>query len=150
MGDLQPGTNWYIRTDQKKLYPRSPQDFIDHNHQYTQQKLLKPRVDDHYAFMLEEIVQEVRAGRMNGPFKQPSSLPTPTIAPRGYDMDLLPLPRPSASSKPDRTAETRSVAGKIGAAAGTILHALRTINLSTTHQTTSLHWSYKHTNPITP
>ena len=94
MGDLQPGTNWYVRTDQKYLHPRSPQDFIDHNHQYMQQKLLKPRVDDPYAFMLEEIVQEVRAGRMNGPFRQPPSWPTSTITPSGYDMDL-PLPHPT-------------------------------------------------------
>ena len=94
MGALQPGTNGYVRTDQKYLHPRSPQDFIDHNHQYMQQKLLRPRVDDPYAFMLEEIVQKVGAGRMNGPFRQPASWPTSTITPSGYDMDL-PLPRPT-------------------------------------------------------
>ncbi|CAE7455981.1 unnamed protein product, partial [Symbiodinium pilosum] len=93
MGDLQPGTNWYIRTDQKYLQPKSTQQFADHNQQYVHQKLTKPRVDDHYEFMLEEIVQEVRAGRTNGPFRQPPSWPTTTIAPPGYDLTLLPLPR---------------------------------------------------------
>ena len=92
MGDLQPGTNWYIRTDQKYLQPKSAQQFADHNQQYVHRKLTKPRVDDRYEFMLEEIVQEVGAGRMNGPYRQPSSWPTPTITPPGYGLALLPLP----------------------------------------------------------
>ena len=91
-GDLQPGTNWYIRTDQKYLQPRSPAKFIDHSRQCAQQKLLKPRVDDNYSLMLDEIVQEVKAGRMNGPFRHAQSWPTPSVAPAGYDMRLQPLP----------------------------------------------------------
>ena len=66
------------------------------NHKYIQQKLLRPRVDDNYALMLDEIVQEVRAGRMNGPFKHPRAWPTLSVAPCGYDMTdmtLQPLPR---------------------------------------------------------
>ena len=68
MGDLQPSTKWYIRTDQKYLQPRSPAKFVD----------------------------QVRAGRMNGPFKRPRAWSTPSVAPCGYDMTdmtLQPLPR---------------------------------------------------------
>ena len=32
MGDIQPGTSWYIRTDQKYVQPKSPQEFIDDNY----------------------------------------------------------------------------------------------------------------------
>ena len=92
MGHLQPGTNWYISADQKYLQPKSPQQFADHNQQYVHRKLVSPRVDDHYEFMLEEIVQEVKAGRVNGPHRQPPSWPTKTIAPAGYDLALLHLP----------------------------------------------------------
>ena len=92
MGHLQPGTNWYIRTDQKYLQPKSSQQFADHNQQYVHRKLASPRVDDHYEFMLAEIVQEVKAGRMNGPYRQPPSWTTKTIAPAGYDLALLHLP----------------------------------------------------------
>ena len=69
MGQLQPGTNWYIRTDQKYLQPKSSEQVADHNQQYVHRKLASPRVDDHYEFMLAEIVQEVKAGRMNGPYR---------------------------------------------------------------------------------
>ena len=92
MGDLQPGTNWYIRADQKYLQPKSPQQFADNNQQYVHRKLTTPRVDDHYEFMLEEIAQEVKAGRVNGPYRRPPSWPTKTIAPAGYDLTLLHLP----------------------------------------------------------
>ena len=93
MGQLQPGTKWYIRTDQKYLQPKSSQQFADHSQQYVHRKLASPRVDDHYyEFMLAEIVQEVKAGRMNGPYRQPPSWTTKTIAPAGYDLALLHLP----------------------------------------------------------
>ena len=92
MGQLQPGTNWYIRTDQKYLQPKSSEQFADHSQQYVHRKLASPRVDDHYEFMLAEIVQEVKAGRMNGPYRQPTSWTTKTIAPAGYDLALLHLP----------------------------------------------------------
>ena len=147
MGDLQPGTNWYSRADQKYLQPRSPAEFVDHNHTRTQQKLLKPRVDDNYAFMLNEIAQEVRAGRMNGPFQHPQSWSTPAIAPHGYDLYLTKihgLPWLPASSRSAQTARTRSAEEKIGDAAATTPPAPCTTNRSITLLITSRHLRYGH------
>ena len=152
MGDLQPGMNWYIRTDQKYLQPKSTQQFTDHNQQYIHRKLTKPRVDDHFEFMLEEIVQEVRAGRMNGPYRQPPSWPTETITPSGYDLDLLPLPHTNPKvamafsiKQTGSDGKDRYAVERIGAAAATIPPALCMTSLSTIHQITSPRWPCRHT-----
>ncbi|CAE7242237.1 unnamed protein product [Symbiodinium pilosum] len=60
------GTNWYIRSDNKYLMPKTQEEFAEHNDHYVRRKLQQARVDDHYELMLEEIVQEVKTGRMNG------------------------------------------------------------------------------------
>ena len=36
MGQLQPGTNWYVRTDQKYLNPKTWAEFAEHDEKYTQ------------------------------------------------------------------------------------------------------------------
>ena len=147
MGQLQPGTNWYIRTDQKYLQPRSSEQFADHNQQYVLRKLAFPRVDDHYEFMLAEIVQEVKAGRMNGPYRQPPSWTTKTIAPAGYDLALLHYrtitprsPWHLASSRQGQMARIRFAGEKTGAAAAITPHASCTTSLSTTPRITSHPW----------
>ena len=93
MGQLQPGTNWYIRTDNKYLMPKTPEEFAEHNDIYVRQKLQQARVDDHYELMLKEIVQEVAMGRMNGPFTAPPRWGHQTITPSKYpELRLLPIP----------------------------------------------------------
>ena len=93
MGALQPGTNWYIRTDQKYLEPRDLPQFQQHNFEYIRQKLAQARIDDPWRLMLDEIVEEVRIGRMNVPFEAPSAWEHRTIAPLEHPhLRLLPLP----------------------------------------------------------
>ena len=93
MGKIQPGVNWYIRTDQKYLEPRDIPQFQEHNFQNVQRKLAQSRVDDHYRLMFDEIVEEVRIGRMNGPFQAPTSWTHRTLSPVEHpDLQLLPIP----------------------------------------------------------
>ena len=84
MGQLQPGTNWYLRSDNKYLIPKTQEEFAEHNDHYVQRKLQQARVDDRYEMMLEEIVQEVKMGRMNGPFTAPPHWEHQTITPSKY------------------------------------------------------------------
>ena len=92
-GQLQPGTKWYIWTDQKYLNPKTQTEFAERNEKYTQQKLQQARVDDRYMLMLDEIVQEVKMGRMNGPFTQPSRWRHHAVSPSKYpELRLTPLP----------------------------------------------------------
>ena len=77
MGQLQPGTNWYIRADQKYLMPKTHQEFVEHNEKYIQKKLQEARVDDHYRMMLDEIVQEVKTRSDEWSIHTTSTLATP-------------------------------------------------------------------------
>ena len=96
MGQLQPGTNWHLRSDNKYLMPKTHEEFVDHNNNYVQRKLQKARVDDHYEMMLDEIVQEVKMGRMNGPYTAPPHWDHHTVIPQKYpDLQLIPIPHPS-------------------------------------------------------
>ena len=131
MGQLQPGTNWYLRSDNKYLMPKTQEEFAEHNDHYVQRKLQQARVDDHYEMMLEEIVQEVKMGRMNGPFTAPPHWEHQTITPSKY---------------PGQMAKRRSDEAKIGAAADTTQHASCTTNLTITHQITSQPLPSDHTN----
>ncbi|OLP97327.1 hypothetical protein AK812_SmicGene20369 [Symbiodinium microadriaticum] len=68
MGKLTPGVNWHVRQAN--------------------------RVDEHWEFMLDEILAEVKLGRMNGPFKASSWWPKPAVATSHPGADvLLDLPR---------------------------------------------------------
>ena len=42
MGQLQPGTNWYLRSDNKYLTPKTQEEFVDHNNNYVQRKCRRP------------------------------------------------------------------------------------------------------------
>ena len=93
MGQLQPGTNWYLRSDNKYLMPKTQEEFAEHNDHDVRRKLQQARVDDHYEMMLEEIVQEVKMGRMNCPFTAPPHWEHQTITPSKYpELRLLPIP----------------------------------------------------------
>ena len=83
MGHLQPGTNWYIRTDQKYLNPKNETEFVERNENYIQKKLQQARVDDHYR--LHADARRDRAGSQDGQDERPlhttSALATPNHLP---------------------------------------------------------------------
>ena len=72
MGKLTPGVNWHVRQDRKYLQPTPMDDFKQKNREYIRNKLETNRVDDHWKFMLDEVLAEVKLGRMNGPFEAPT------------------------------------------------------------------------------
>ena len=89
MGKLTPGVNWHVRQDRKYLQPTPMEDFKDKNREYIRDKLEANKVDDHWRFMLDEILAEVKLGRMNGPFKAPSWWPKPSAATAHQGADVL-------------------------------------------------------------
>ena len=94
IGALHPGLNWHVRTDQKYTTPTSLEELRQHNQQYIHQKLQQHRVDPHWRLMAEEIANEVRQGRMAGPFHGPSWLhhTTKPLLDFEHTSTLLPLP----------------------------------------------------------
>ena len=89
MGKLTPGVNWHVRQDRKYLQPTPMDDFKQKNREYIRNKLEANRVDDHWKFMLDEILAEVKLGRMNGPFKAPTWWPRPAVATTQPGTDVL-------------------------------------------------------------
>ena len=57
--------------DQKYLEPMPIDEFREKNRTYITDKLEKISVDEHWEMMLDEILAEVEAGRMNGPYQAP-------------------------------------------------------------------------------
>ena len=93
MGTITPGVNWHVRRDQKYLEPTSLPEFAEKNRTYIHQKLRAGNVDQHWERMADEIAEEVRAGRMNGPFKAPSWWNVETVQLRSApDLALSELP----------------------------------------------------------
>ena len=89
MGKLTPGVNWHVRQGRKYLQPTPMDDFKQKNREYIRNKLETNRVDDHWKFMLDEVLAEVKLGRMNGPFKAPTWWPRPAVATQQPGTDVL-------------------------------------------------------------
>ncbi|OLP83419.1 Elongation factor Ts [Symbiodinium microadriaticum] len=93
MGKLTPGVNWHVRQDRKYLDPTPLEELKTKNHEYIRGKIEMNKIDDRWEFILDEIIGEVKMGRMNGPFAAPDWWPTLTAAPRHEGVNkLLPLP----------------------------------------------------------
>ena len=68
IGQLQPGLNWKVRTDNKYTETQSRAELHTYNRQYILKKLQQGRIDTHWQMMADEIAKEVQMGRMDGPF----------------------------------------------------------------------------------
>ena len=71
IGQLQPGLNWKVRTDNKDTETQTRTELHTYNRQYILKKLQQGRVDAHCQLMADEIAKEVQMGRMDGPFRAP-------------------------------------------------------------------------------
>ena len=71
IGQLQPGLNWKVRTDNKYTETQSRAELHTYNRQYILKKLQQGRIDTHWQMMADEIAKEVQMGRMDGPFRAP-------------------------------------------------------------------------------
>ena len=90
VGRQHPGPGWLQRLDEEYAHPISLDTFASLNAQYIERELQKRGPDQHWATMLEELVEEKKCGRVQGPFAAPSSWPIQTVAPTGHH--LLPTP----------------------------------------------------------
>ena len=79
LGQLQPGLQWHVRSDNKYTEPQSVDDLRTFNREYITKKLQHPYVDDNWELMADEIAAEVKAGRMRGPFSAPAWFPSQTV-----------------------------------------------------------------------
>ena len=79
LGQLQPGLQWHVRSDNKYTEPQSVDDLRTFNREYITKKLQHPYVDDNWELMADEIAAEVKAGRMRGPFSAPAWFPSETV-----------------------------------------------------------------------
>lgn len=70
-GELTPGTGWLPRTDDRYMNPISRDQFHQFNAQYVKQKLENATPSLHWLPMLEELLEEEKKGRVEGPLQAP-------------------------------------------------------------------------------
>ena len=92
LGQLQPGLEWHIRSDNKYTEPQSIEDLRTFNRDYILKKLQHPNVDDNWELMADEIAAEVQAGRMKGPFTPWFTTQTVSLQTNRHHLQKLPLP----------------------------------------------------------
>ena len=88
-GKLTPGPGWLPRTDSRYSYPISDATFKTINAAHTRSRLQHYRVDPHWKVMRDELLQELRLGRMEGPFIQPDWWPKKSITVEGFTLQPL-------------------------------------------------------------
>ena len=89
-GPQHHGPGWVSRQDERYAHPINHEAFKKLNAAYIRQKLQRARIDDHWRPMLEEIVQEKLAGRLDGPFVAPDDWPVKTVGIPGHPLKPLP------------------------------------------------------------
>ena len=78
LGELRHTPGWRPRLDDTYANPISLEAFRQLNQHHVHEKLKHSRLDPHWQHMLEEVLQEVDAGRMEGPFVGPADWPCAT------------------------------------------------------------------------
>ena len=89
-GTLSPGAGWLPRLDGRYSNPISREEFQQINQSYVHRKLKSKFVDPHWQSMLQELVEEHRLGRVDGPFHPPAAWGIPGVF--VADLHLLPAP----------------------------------------------------------
>ena len=94
IGHIRPTPGWLPRVDGRYSAPISFEAFRRLNEGHVQERLSRHRVDEEWEVMLREVMQEVREGRMEGPFQAPAAWQKQTVTvpgQPGFD-SLLPCP----------------------------------------------------------
>ncbi|CAE7252601.1 kanC, partial [Symbiodinium sp. CCMP2456] len=94
LGPIAPRLGWRKRNDLRYANPLEFNDFIDKNERYVCDKLRRSRVDPCWEQLANEIAEDVRLGRMEGPFTSPTSWPKKAVplATHTHTSRLLPGP----------------------------------------------------------
>eukprot|EP00435_Cladocopium_sp_Y103_P059759 s29_g21.t1 len=80
LGDLAPGWGWPKRKDDRYSHPLDRAQLLSENMAYIQSKLHKHKCDPHWQTLLNEIAQDVKHHRMEGPFHGPPEWKQATVA----------------------------------------------------------------------
>lgn len=86
-----------VPADQRYSHPINKEVFTQLNRSYVRGKLQSGRCDPHWKTMQDELQEELRLGRMSGPYAAPSWWPRPAVGFSG-DQTLLPLPSDNITS----------------------------------------------------
>eukprot|EP00438_Fugacium_kawagutii_P014457 Skav223504 [mRNA] locus=scaffold1160:147994:152414:- [translate_table: standard] len=78
-GRLSSGAGWQPRSDGRYANPTPHHTFLRDNLEYVKHKLQSGRTDQHWQQLLEEIINDVKIGRMDGPFAAPPEWGIKTI-----------------------------------------------------------------------
>ena len=79
LGAIRPTAGWLPRTDGRYQEPIGFETFVKLNQGHIQSRLRRPRVDDEWETLLQEVLGEVQEGRMEGPFAAPVGWPCETV-----------------------------------------------------------------------
>ena len=80
IGDLKPGPGWRKRTDDRYKHPASLDELRRVNADYVRQRASTARVGEHTETLLQELIDEVKLGRVVGPTKAPAWLKARAVA----------------------------------------------------------------------
>ena len=73
LGPLRQSPGWHIRTDDWYAHPISEDTFAALNREHIRTRAARPKADPEWQCMLEEVVAERAAGRVEGPFQAHAS-----------------------------------------------------------------------------
>ena len=79
LGELRHTPGWRPRLDEAYAHPISIEAFKKLNGEYVRDRMLQDRLDPEWRRMLQEVLQEVQAGRMEGPFQSLDHWPRRTV-----------------------------------------------------------------------
>lgn len=94
LGTIPPGVGWEPRNDDYYTDPMSIPELSALNDAYIANYLVTRSPDKDHDIMLKEILDEVRLGRMEGPFTAPDHWPRRAVAPEGMRLMDIPTQTP--------------------------------------------------------
>ena len=80
VGGLKPGPGWKKRTDDRYKHPASMEELRRVNADYVRQRTATARVGEHTETLLQELIDEVKLGRVVGPTRAPAWLKARAVA----------------------------------------------------------------------
>ena len=92
LGELKHTPGWRPRLDDTYANPITMEVFSRLNSEYVQDRLRNSRLDQHWQHMLQEVIHEVQAGKMEGPFVGPAHWPKQTVGVPSHGMSRIQHP----------------------------------------------------------
>ena len=107
VGRLTPGCGWTFRTDGRYSSPISMEEFHNLNKQYVHDKLRTARPSQHWQAMLDELIEEKKKGRVDGPLQAPKDWERELNSAEGMELSPAPTQHAWAGAKRQGTSMRR-------------------------------------------